>query len=616
MRKLKILGKTATCLLLAAVLLFANIVPAPPAKANPLVLPALEELLALVMSYVLVAGVGMEFQSRAELDAATDYMLEKINVDPDTASSWTKLEAKIASYVIPALGETLYSWYAGYQEPVFPDPVPGAPPADIGVPLNLVDLFGEAAYNELVGTARDAFSIPDWEEGVVSGLVKSLPYPEAVGISDYVVDGHPVFLGWDGVSSLGGSMFSNPIPYTVDKIDQLKPYFFEIPRDENGKYSFSFSSPLRTNNGLKSNPAIDYIETYNFTYMPSASIPVFKITGRNTAGAVKSMDDLALSNSGSWDYTGKFFYVLGANNWYDSNYIPGYSLILCCLIARGNVSNPTETAYYSTKLAEIAPQDIGQLKKSMTLDTTIPQYKGQDIAFKPNSNSLVNVSASSLYPVVNLTENCLSYLDHYVAQISDVLDNGGLTDQDYREAMERAREAMNRMKERIAGGGVGADLLQRLWEILQRMRGRELDAYPDSATAGTKAGSLPQIVTDELTRLLELDEEMEGVGEQVGTDNPAIPKEGMENPSIPKSNRFVTVFPFCLPFDLIEMISLLKCEPKAPEFVIPFEWPGVFTEEIRVSFDFLNPIMPLVRMLFLLGFAVGLIKLTSTVIKW
>ncbi len=73
------------------------------------------------------------------------------------------------------------------------------------------------------------------------------------------------------------------------------------------------------------------------------------------------------------------------------------------------------------------------------------------------------------------------------------------------------------------------------------------------------------------------------------------------------------IFPFCLPFDLIDFIGVLDADPEAPKFTIPIKVPtdsgwGVYDIDIDLSkFD---SVAALLRQMETLAFVVGLIMIT------
>ena len=94
-------------------------------------------------------------------------------------------------------------------------------------------------------------------------------------------------------------------------------------------------------------------------------------------------------------------------------------------------------------------------------------------------------------------------------------------------------------------------------------------------------------------------------------------------PELPETPAHFHLFPFCIPFDVVNMIKGLRETPTAPRWEIPLALPTALaavsnkTEEIiTVDLSFLEDIMPFVRMMILLMFVFGLAKATSMFIKW
>jgi len=84
-----------------------------------------------------------------------------------------------------------------------------------------------------------------------------------------------------------------------------------------------------------------------------------------------------------------------------------------------------------------------------------------------------------------------------------------------------------------------------------------------------------------------------------------------------KPITFPHVFPFCIPFDIADILKSFRATSKAPIFdvslpLLPNSAPAEFTLDLTV----ISPVMPILRFFILIFFALGLAKLTSRVIKW
>lgn len=75
------------------------------------------------------------------------------------------------------------------------------------------------------------------------------------------------------------------------------------------------------------------------------------------------------------------------------------------------------------------------------------------------------------------------------------------------------------------------------------------------------------------------------------------------------------LFPFCLPFDLIDFIKVLDAPAEAPRFTIPFKYPtrgGMATYDIVIDLSSFNSVAELLRDMECLAFIVGLIMITRS----
>ncbi|MCH1981788.1 med21 domain-containing protein [Ruminococcus sp. OA3] len=107
-------------------------------------------------------------------------------------------------------------------------------------------------------------------------------------------------------------------------------------------------------------------------------------------------------------------------------------------------------------------------------------------------------------------------------------------------------------------------------------------------------------------------------------DNPDItPTPPPEQPDNPDNESFTadlkTLFPFCIPFDLMHTFELLDAEPQVPTFTLPFhvEFRGkvLADEKWIIDFQDYDSVVKIFRILETLGFCVALILSTRTLIK-
>lgn len=77
------------------------------------------------------------------------------------------------------------------------------------------------------------------------------------------------------------------------------------------------------------------------------------------------------------------------------------------------------------------------------------------------------------------------------------------------------------------------------------------------------------------------------------------------------------LFPFCIPFDYINLLKALSAEPEAPCFDVPFVVPAIGMEEhYSLDLSMFDDVMVVFRRLELVGFVIGLMFITYKMIKW
>jgi hypothetical protein len=110
-----------------------------------------------------------------------------------------------------------------------------------------------------------------------------------------------------------------------------------------------------------------------------------------------------------------------------------------------------------------------------------------------------------------------------------------------------------------------------------------------------------------------------GTGNDTGTGTGTEQKKDDDD----DDNRHFHLFPFCIPFDVVDMVKGLRNTPEAPRWEIPIALPAMLAsfmgrdaETIVVDLGFLGSIMPFVRLLILAAFIMILAKATSSFIKW
>lgn len=77
------------------------------------------------------------------------------------------------------------------------------------------------------------------------------------------------------------------------------------------------------------------------------------------------------------------------------------------------------------------------------------------------------------------------------------------------------------------------------------------------------------------------------------------------------------VFPFCIPFDMIDLYKVLIAEPKAPHWEIPLKVDSIgFEYTFIIDFEQFETLAEIFRLCETIGFILGLALITGKVIKW
>ena len=125
--------------------------------------------------------------------------------------------------------------------------------------------------------------------------------------------------------------------------------------------------------------------------------------------------------------------------------------------------------------------------------------------------------------------------------------------------------------------------------------------------AQQKPGIIPSELIDELTKLVE----------QSKTDTPETPDNPDTDDDRTKRHDadWKNVFPFCVPFDLIEFLGVLAAEPVAPAFDWRFYAPNVVDYTMHIDLSSFDDVARICRTLELLAFCIGLILITRNIIR-
>lgn len=152
----------------------------------------------------------------------------------------------------------------------------------------------------------------------------------------------------------------------------------------------------------------------------------------------------------------------------------------------------------------------------------------------------------------------------------------------------------------------------------------------DDSEVNPKPVPLPSVMPDVLENLSKDNYEKLDPVDQLDFDtnlNPSSESNPSENPDsgadVPLISDDYTfyglenVFPFCIPFDLIDLIGVLAAEPRAPSFewVIPLSAIGADDYYITIDLSVFDNIAKIVRTMELLAGCVGLALLTRNIIR-
>lgn len=113
------------------------------------------------------------------------------------------------------------------------------------------------------------------------------------------------------------------------------------------------------------------------------------------------------------------------------------------------------------------------------------------------------------------------------------------------------------------------------------------------AEVGQWIQSLPEKIAEAVKKILPEHEDL-------GTAHPADWK---------------SIFPFCVPFDLIEFLGVLNAEPEAPVIRWRFYVPRIVDYDIVIDLSVFDGVAQIMRTMELLAFCVGLILLTRNIIR-
>lgn len=142
--------------------------------------------------------------------------------------------------------------------------------------------------------------------------------------------------------------------------------------------------------------------------------------------------------------------------------------------------------------------------------------------------------------------------------------------------------------------------------------------WGQDASQGLQAPGLnPSTVLSDLKQLLEDFKNGSGIGSGGSGGSGGSP--GSDTTGGDLAQKFDAdwkgVFPFCVPFDLIDFLSILSASPQAPKFTWRFYVPKVVDYNIEIDLSPFDSVAEIVRTMELLAFCIGLILLTRNIIR-
>lgn len=108
-----------------------------------------------------------------------------------------------------------------------------------------------------------------------------------------------------------------------------------------------------------------------------------------------------------------------------------------------------------------------------------------------------------------------------------------------------------------------------------------------------------------------------GGGGGTTTDTPNKPDKDDDNSKKDYARDLQKIFPFCIPFDIVDCFKLFKAEPETPRVEIPIHF-GIVEKDYTFVIDLkdFNNVALMLRSSLLIVFVVGLGFATRNVIKW
>ena len=221
----------------------------------------------------------------------------------------------------------------------------------------------------------------------------------------------------------------------------------------------------------------------------------------------------------------------------------------------------------------------------------IPHYQKLDTFFYPEKHPAIN--AERVAPVVN-----------NIPYSNIGVDISALT-----AAIERLQQTMTETQETIL------DLTDVYNALTDTAEGSAEDEEMAKVPYVPSLEWLKQILRDLGLTLDEIKSITEGAAENVDSSVGSVKLEesDFDAPTLPDLKD---KFPFCVPFDLIGIISALNAEPKAPKFVIPLQFDKInFRYDIEIDFAPFERVAEVCRWTCIFSFLVFLALVTRKIIQ-
>lgn len=127
--------------------------------------------------------------------------------------------------------------------------------------------------------------------------------------------------------------------------------------------------------------------------------------------------------------------------------------------------------------------------------------------------------------------------------------------------------------------------------------------------------TIPSAFEDSSIAVTSITYESEGTVEDQVEESQSEAQSVSQQVSDYQVNGLVSVFPFCIPFDLYNFVACLAADPVAPSFTWRFYVPGICDEEIEIDLSEFDAAAQILRTMELLLFCVGLAFVTRKIIR-